>query len=389
MSSISTIKAKIGPREIAAQKGPFRIWDTELTGFMCQRGVTAAITHYVVFRAKDTGKQHWHKIGRHGVLTPAEARDEARKILKAVTLGDNPAGDKAALRNSCSVSELLDQYIADMQSARHNGKKASTQKSDLSRIKQHIRPALGALKVVAVTQADLVAFMNRCTPGSAKRVMQLIGAIFTFAVSRKIRPDNPAKGIVRPADRRKTRRLSEAEYKALGTALAAESSVAHDVFAFLAVSGWRASEAKLLKRSELDLDRRVANLSDSKTGASVRPLSGAAVALIARQSGAGEYVFARNGAGAPLGEIYHAWSKLGLPRDLTLHTMRHSLASLCADMGMADSTIGRLLGHKLGSITSRYIHMEKSVIEAADKAADAVLRLMAGSTNVDLELAVA
>ena len=65
-----------------------------------------------------------------------------------------------------------------------------------------------------------------------------------------------------------------------------------------------------------------------------------------------------------------------MPKDVTAHTMRHSIASLAGDMGLPDHTISKLLGHRQNSITSRYIHIEKSVIEAADKVAEETLRLM-------------
>ena len=45
-----------------------------------------------------------------------------------------------------------------------------------------------------------------------------------------------------------------------------------------------------------------------------------------------------------------------LPADLTPHVLRHSFASLAADIGYSEPTIGALIGHKGRSITSRYLH---------------------------------
>ena len=80
------------------------------------------------------------KIGRHPILTPTIARTEAIRILRAVTLGEDPANERYALRSGATMAELLDQYVADMQSGKLNGKKFSTIKSDKSRIETHIRP---------------------------------------------------------------------------------------------------------------------------------------------------------------------------------------------------------------------------------------------------------
>ena len=49
--------------------------------------------------------------------------------------------------------------------------------------------------------------------------MGLLGAIFSYAVERKLRADNPVRGIKRHKDGQRNRRLSEAEYAALGEAL--------------------------------------------------------------------------------------------------------------------------------------------------------------------------
>jgi hypothetical protein len=64
-------------------------------------------------------------------------------------------------------------------------------------------------------------------------------------------------------------------------------------------------------------------------------------------------------------------AKLGdLPADITPHVLRHSFASLAADLGYNEPTIASLLGHKTHSITSRYVHSADAVLLVA---ADAVI----------------
>jgi integrase len=190
--------------------------------------------------------------------------------------------------------------------------------------------------------------MNDSPPGSARTIIALLSSIFSFAIKRKLRADNPCQGIVKPKDNRKTRRLSVSEYAQFGTAISG-GSVPHDIFLFLAVSGWRSSEARLLRHSEIDLERCIATLADSKTGQSVRPLSRASIDIIKRQTRNGDYVFNRNANIVSNLEPY--WRKLELPRDITQHTLRHSFASLSADMGYSDNVIAGMLGHARSSIT--------------------------------------
>ena len=121
--------------------------------------------------------------------------------------------------------------------------------------------------------------------------MGLLGAIFTYAVRKRMRPDNPVRGVMRPADGRRERRLTDTEYAALGTALRRAEGESYWPAAvaaarFLALTGWRSGEALGLRWSDLDLARRTATLADTKTGRSVRPLSHAACDIL-RSTGAG------------------------------------------------------------------------------------------------------
>jgi hypothetical protein len=51
-----------------------------------------------------------------------------------------------ALRNAISIEQLCDEYVSDMENGNAAGKKASTVKSDISRIATHIKPVLGKRK---------------------------------------------------------------------------------------------------------------------------------------------------------------------------------------------------------------------------------------------------
>jgi Phage integrase, N-terminal SAM-like domain len=245
----------------------------------------------VVYRTRE-GVQRWQKLERYPIFTPNIARQEAIKVLRAKALGQDPAGEKMALRSGLTIAELCDEY-----SARDNGKKPGTIRSDNSRIKQHIKPKMGKLKVAAVTNDHVEDFMRSLSTGSESRVVGLLGAIFSYAVKRKLVTVNPCVGVEKPAPAKKTRRLSDDEYAQFGAAL--KGGVVSDILLLLAVTGWRSSEAKNLRWEELDLPRQLATLGDTKTGVSVRPLSGVAIDIIKRQKQNGAaYVF-DHGHGKP------------------------------------------------------------------------------------------
>ena len=200
-------------------------------------------------------------------------------------------------------------------------------------------------------------------------------------------------GVVRFADQRKERRLTSEEYRALGAGLAKAEEIAVNPYGiaavrFLALTGWRRGEVVNLKWSDIDAARRTVTLGDTKTGRSIRPLGNAMVDTIRdlpRRAG-NPFVFpATKGdrAISNLPRLFHAIrAKGGLPDDITPYVLRHSVASLASDAGLSEATIAGLLGHKLGTITSRYTHAADAVmLKAADTVAGMVLELMGEKTK--------
>jgi integrase len=378
----------------------------------------------VKYRTPD-GRQRWATIGRHGSpWTPDLARAEARRILADVAKGGDPAQAKKEARTAATVSELCDLYLEGCQAGRiltrrQTTKKQSTLAGDKARIERHIRPLLGSLKIAAVTRADIERFRDGVSEGAtnarvktgkhglarvtggrgtATRAMGMLGAMFSFAVRRGLRGDNPVHGVERHAYDRRQRRVSDPEYAALGETLRSMPQttwpIAIAAAQFLALTGWRRGEMLGLRWIEVDLATRTARLTDTKTGYSVRPLARAACDLLRPMPRGGELVFpASRGNDRPMIGFHKVWLKIagraGLPAEVTPHILRHSLASVAADLGYSELTIAALLGHRKASMTSRYAHHADAVLlQAADTVADRVGELMgeARPSSVVIEL---
>jgi integrase len=396
---------KLGPSDI--------VWDGAIVGFGARRQKSDAVSYVLIYRTHE-GRQRWHTIGRHGSpWTPDMARNEARRLLGEVAGGSDPAADKRAKRKAKTVTELCDAYLADAEAGRlltrrKAAKKSSTLSTDRGRIERHVKPLLGQFKVAAVTREDVEQFMydvaagktatlvksakNRGLSrvsggkGTASRTVGLLGAIFTYAVRHRMRSDNPVRGVMRFADGRRERRLSDAEYAALGEALrradAANIWPASIAAArFLALTGWRSGEVLGLRWTDLDLARRAATLGDTKTGRSVRPLSHAACDVIRGITRDRDLVFPALRGGALAKGFWRQWENIaafvGLPPEVTPHTLRHSFASLAGDLAYSEPTIAALIGHKGRTMTSRYIHGADAVLlAAADAVANRTAELM-------------
>ncbi|MCC3246770.1 site-specific integrase [Methylocystis sp. WRRC1] len=405
-------RSKIGLREIRALGQNQEIWDSSVIGFGARRQRSDAISYILMYRTAE-GRLRRHTIGRHGSpWTPDMARDEARRILGSVAGGNDPAAEKIAKRSGATVGDLCDLYWEDAQAGRlltrrRTPKKASTLETDKGRIDRHIKPLLGTLKVASVSRDDIERFMHavaegqtanrsrtgkkrglanvRGGRGTASRTVGLLGSIFSYAVHKRMRPDNPCRGVMRFADGKRERRLSDEEYAALGHGLREASTnvwpAAVAAARFLALTGWRSGEALALRWSEIDLARRTATLADTKTGRSIRPMSHAAIETLRALPRTGDFVFpATRGDGRMTGfpKIWARIAKLGnLPADITPHVLRHSFASLAADLGYSEPTIAALVGHKGRTITSRYVHAADAVLlAAADTVANKTIELM-------------
>src|SRR5207302_7097454 len=87
----------------------------------------------------------------------------------------------------------------------------------------------------------------------------------------------------------------------------------------------------------------------------------------------GELVFPATRGQGGMNGFFKLWRRIaklgGMPADITPHVLRHSFASVAADLGYSEPTIAALVGHKGHTITSRYVHSADAVLLAA---ADAV-----------------
>jgi integrase len=426
----------------------FTVWDSELKGFGLRVRPTGARSYVVVYRLPGEGRRGAVKrvtVGAPGKITPDQARQAAKKLLGSVAHGQDPAADRAERRNAVTVAELLDlfdqQYVATMV-------KPSTAVSHRIAMAE-LRRAHGGMKAESLTRAHIATLHARMSdrPYAANRAVAVWGKVFTWGASRGLISDgtNPTKGLQKYREQGRERFLTREELSRLGDTLRiAETEglpytvdetkpkakhapkpdnrlVKLDPFAVAAIrllilTGARLREILHAQWSQVDLERGVIFLADSKTGKKPIYLSAAARELLAslpRIEG-NPYVIAGHGprkkrkgaaagqdaspapensgpAGAPRADLNKPWAAVKRAAGLDgvrLHDLRHSFASFGAGASLGLPIIGKLLGHTQAATTQRYAHLDadplRRAVDTIGATIAAAMEGKAGATVIDL-----
>ena len=409
--------SKITKRTVDAAKTrdkDYFIWDDDLPGFGLRVFASGKRSYVIQYRA--LGRSRRFTIGLHGVWTPELARQEAKIQLGRIAKGDNPAEERQLDHRAITVRELCERYLADLDQGLILGKggrpkKATTIGTDTGRINRHIIPLLGTRRVKDLTKADVNKALKDIMAGktavrqktkklrgkaivsggagTATRTIGLLGGILTYAVDAGIIAINPAHGIRKPKDNVRDRRLTETEYRLLGTILreAARNenyAMTTEIIRQIALTGCRRMEMVGIETAEVDLDGSCLRFSDSKEGKSVRPVGLPVIEYFEdRLAGiTGTYAFPGQGDDNAFGSFPNHWDKIFAGTKLegmTAHVLRHSFASIANDLGFTEVTIAALMGHSKGSVTSKYIHsLDTALIMAADTVAGYIAGLLDG-----------
>ncbi|WP_417495621.1 tyrosine-type recombinase/integrase [Maricaulis sp.] len=389
------MQTRLTKRTVDAAKAAGTVWDGDLPGFGLR--IAKGGTKSYVLKYRMHGKQRWFTIGQHGqpkagggTWTPDAARNEAISLMGRIKEGVDPAHELAADRQSETVEEFQKRYLTDHAEA-HN--KASSVKETKRLLKKHIVPALGHIKVKALSRAEVAKFHRslKATPYEANRCLAVISIMLTKAEAWGVRPDGSTvcRSISKFKEAKRERFLTAKELNALSDALKAAGEAKANAHALaiirlLAFTGARRSEIEGLKWSEVDFERSVLRLDDSKTGAKLIPLAPAAKLILseAPRIEGSPYVFpAATGEGHYQGitKVWIAVRKAAGLEDVRLHDLRHTFASFGAAGGLSLPIIGKLLGHSQAATTQRYAHLADDPVQrAATQIGDAVAAAMAG-----------
>jgi integrase len=388
--------AKISKRTVdALQPDAARdtfLWDDGLPGFGARCRPSGQKTYLLKYRA--AGNQRWLTLGKHGELTPDQARARALRHKVDVSDGADPSAAKQARRQEGTVSDVIDRYLAE-HVALHNNPSTAAEVRKI--VERRIKPGLGTIKITALKRSDVARWHQGMsgTPYEANRALAYLSKALSLASTVwELRDGNPCKGIRRFPERVRERFLDDAEMARLGAALTAaeqdqlERPEAIRLIRLLAVTGMRLGEVCGLAWDDIDLQQRTIRLRDAKAGARTVHLSGAAVAILAAAPDkAGYLASSALDPDRPItrGALEHVWSRLRARARLDgvrLHDLSHSVGTLAAIGGANVFAIRDLLGHKTLQMTNRYVGRATELVQAtADAVGTRIAAAMAAADN--------
>lgn len=291
-----------------------------------------------------------------------------------------------------TLESALKRYLAEVSPTKaaktHHGEQA-TAKILISRLGKYSLAALSADVIADYRDARLSEKTRReklTSNNSVRLELALLSHLFTVAIQewRIGLPSNPVSNIRKPSPGQgRDRRLSAEEERSLLAAVNAHSNPMLGWIVGIALeTSMRSSEVSDLRRSQVDLDRRVVRLSLTKNGDTrTVPLSLKATALF-RQALTHpirpidcDLVFfgepGRDGRRRPY-RFSKVWGtlkkRLGLS-DLHFHDLRHEAVSRFVEGGLSDQEVSAISGHKSMQMLKRYTHLRgEELVSRVDEA---------------------
>ena len=346
------------------------IRDDDPRGFGAWLNADRSISYFVEYRAgRGRGfPVRRPRLGKHGQLTPDQARSLAKAMLARVLGGDDPASERATHRKESTVADLLRHSLATHWRPKA---KPSTIKNFLSTIEHALIPEFGAKRLSELTRSQIRGWHARQTHRTRQANLDLaiLRKALNLAIGDGLIKENPACGIQPHPERRRDRIPTDQELVALLDALdtAIIRPQAALLFKLLLLTGARTSEWRAASWWWIDADGRTLRLPDAKAGARPVALSSVVQALLATAPRTSRFVIPDDTGDAPLSSssVSHAWEtvrKASRVEDLRVHDLRHAFATRGAGLGASAVVLRDALGHKTLQMTSRYISRQNDPV---------------------------
>jgi integrase len=246
------------------------------------------------------------------------------------------------------------------------------------RIELYAMPRFRDVPIVDIRKSDVVAWRDELAEGkisipTVNSARWALSSAFTYFVDRDWIPVNPCRGVkVLKHDARVFPWLESPD--AITRLLAELAPKWRTLVAFLVGTGCRLDEALNLRWDDVDLEHRLVTLRKTKARKPRRvPIFDAVLPVLKEMKlarGGEPYLWPGQQKGSRLSQaairqpFKLAVTSAGLPKELRLHDLRHTFASLFLIDGGDIFKLSRILGHHSVVITERtYAHLKRTAYE--------------------------
>ena len=372
------------PQDRDARAREAEYGDTEVPGLKLL--VSKGGRKFYYLRYSHQKRRKAAKIGEHGPTTVQEARKRANDMRALLDRGIDPQQEKNDVAGAMTLAEFAEnEYLPH---ARTNNRSFRMVES---RLRTHILPRFGEVRLPDITTKDVQALHNKLVatraPATANRCLSLLRRMLRLAVDWGHIDKNPVAAVSKHQENNARHRyLSDDEIGRFLAALKVEPNrVAAAALTFLLLTGARKQEALDAMWKDVDLDKGMWFIPDTKAGKSRHVvLNGQAMNVVRdmHRIPGNPYIFPGKVPGRPLNNPFKAFRRVidsaGIG-DFRIHDLRHTFASIVVNNGVGLYEVQRLLGHASSQTTQRYAHLgEEQLRSATGKVADAVGRAASG-----------
>jgi integrase len=401
MAAIKLTKSAVDSLE--PRDKPWIMYDSELKGFGVRIGRSGRKAWVVEYRPGAGGRgvsTKRLKLADTAVLTVDEARKAARMVLAKARLGEDLADQRERDRAMPTVEEFSVDFLAKHVKAKRKPRTLKTYQDHFDRL---INPSLGSLKIHHLTPEVITEMHLKIGRengrGIANRALISLSSMYGWAIKQRKLTTNPVSSVERFPESFQERFLSQEEIAAVGAALIEGETVgipwdideekptakhiqkkgrftrvapeAAAAIRLLILTGCRVGEILGLRWDEVDLQRGLIFLPDSKTGKKTVILSSYAMMVLAELPRISPYVIPGRDPNLPRENIRKPWRAVlrrsGI-KHCRVHDLRHTNASIAVGMGIGLPIIGKLLGHLSTETTKRYAHLADDPARRATEA---------------------
>lgn len=227
--------------------------------------------------------------------------------------------------------------------------------------------------------------------GTIHRTQGIIGAALRQAYRRANSSKLPFIVTVKPGACR-DRILTDDEARALIKAVETENERRLVLLAL--TTGSRPQALMDARRDQFDREAKLIDLNpkgrvqNAKKWRPIIPMTNA-VYTACREWKDGAIFMVQTDHRKQLGHVKYVWNRLhtraGLPKDVTMYTIRHTVATELRKAGVAEWDVSGYMGHKApgSATTARYAHWRPDFMRAAADAMDAYWGRVNGQSGVD------